>query len=121
MKTPCLAAPAQSSLVSAAAASEGLVDLKSPRGAKATTDRLEDPVQQRGLDVFAPIDHAAGAAQVGKTLPPTAMLSFGNPQGSPPFMACARSVGIDLPLRALIRKDAAAQSQAGSATTTRPG
>lgn len=113
MKTPCLAALVLSFLVGAAGAAEGLVALKSPRGAKATMDRLEDLVKQRGLNVFARIDHAAGAAQVGKTLRPTAVLIFGNPQDGTPFMECAQSVGIDLPLKALVWEDAAAQTWVG--------
>lgn len=52
-------------------------------------------VKDKGLNVFARIDHAAGAAKVGKTLRPTELLIFGNPQGGTPFMECAQSVGID--------------------------
>lgn len=69
-------------------------------------DRLEDGVKQRGLVVFARIDHAAGASKIGKTLRPTELLIFGNPQGGTPFMECAQSVGIDLPLKALVWEDA---------------
>ena len=71
--------------------------------------RLEDVVKQRDLLVFARIDHAAGALRVGKTLRPTEVLIFGNPQGGTPLMECAQSVGIDLPLKALVWEDASAQ------------
>jgi uncharacterized protein (DUF302 family) len=94
-------------------AADGLVAVKSPYGAKATMDRLEDIVKQRGLNVFARIDHAAGATKVGKTLRPTEVLIFGNPQGGTPFMECAQSVGIDLPLKALVWEDASAQVWVG--------
>ncbi|MEO6408408.1 MAG: DUF302 domain-containing protein [Burkholderiaceae bacterium] len=86
-----------------------MVDLKSPHSAKSTMDRLEETVKQRGLNVFARIDHAAGAAKIGKTLRPTELLIFGNPQGGTPLMECAQSVGIDLPLKALVWEDAAGQ------------
>ena len=46
---------------------------------------------------------------MGKTLRPTEVLIFGNPQGGTPFMECAQSVGIDLPLKALVWEDAASQ------------
>ncbi len=92
-----------------AAAADGLVAVKSPYSAKDTMNRLEDSARQRGLTVFARVDHAAGAAKVGKTLRPTEVLIFGNPQGGTPFMECAQSVGIDLPLKALVWEDAAAQ------------
>lgn len=90
-------------------AADGMIVVKSPHGAKATMDRLEDTVKKRGLNVFARIDHAAGATTVGKTLRPTEVLIFGNPQGGTPFMECAQSVAIDLPLKALVWEDAAAQ------------
>ncbi len=87
----------------------GLVTVKSTRSAKETMDRLENLVEQRGLTVFARIDHAAGAARIGKSLRPTELLIFGNPQGGTPFMECAQSVGIDLPLKALVWEDTAGQ------------
>jgi len=92
-----------------AAASDGLIAVKSPHSAKVTMDRLEDIVKKRGLNVFVRVDHAAGAAGVGKTLRPTEVLIFGNPQGGTPFMECAQAVGIDLPLKALVWEDASSQ------------
>jgi len=93
----------------AATAADGLIELKSPLAAKATMDRLEDLVKQRGLIVFARIDHAAGAAKVNKSLRATELLIFGNPQGGTPLMECAQTAGIDLPLKALVWEDAAGQ------------
>jgi uncharacterized protein (DUF302 family) len=90
-------------------AAEGLITLKSPHSATATMDRLEDTVKARGLTVFARIDHAAGAAKIGKSLRPTVVLIFGNPQGGTPFMECAQSTGIDLPLKTLVWEDASGQ------------
>jgi uncharacterized protein (DUF302 family) len=103
------AAVALSAALSLANAADGLVAVKSPHGAKATMDKLEELVKQRGLTVFARIDHAAGAAKIGKSLGPTEVLIFGNPQGGTPFMECAQSVGIDLPLKVLVWEDASAQ------------
>ncbi len=93
----------------AAGAAEGLIAVKSPLDAKSTMDRLENLAKQRGLNVFARIDHAAGAAKIGKTLRPTEVLIFGNPQGGTPFMECAQTVGIDLPLKALVWEDSSGQ------------
>jgi len=92
-----------------ASAADGLLTAKSTRPAKETMDRFEEAAKQRGLVVFARVDHAAGAARVGKTLRPTEVLIFGNPQGGTPFMECAQSVGIDLPLKALVWEDAQGQ------------
>ena len=93
----------------AALGAEGLVAIKSPFPAKETMNQFEDNAKQRGLNVFARIDHAAGAAKIGKTLRPTELLIFGNPQGGTPFMECAQSVGIDLPLKALVWEGAQGQ------------
>lgn len=90
-------------------AADGLIAVKSPRSVQATADRLADIVQQKGLNLFARIDHAAGAAKIGKSLRPTTLLIFGNPQGGTPFIECAQTAGIDLPLKALVWEDASAQ------------
>jgi uncharacterized protein (DUF302 family) len=101
------------SLAAPAFAADGLIAVKSPYSAKETMSRLEDIVKSRGLNVFARVDHAAGAAKIGKTLRPTDVLIFGNPQGGTPLMECAQSMGIDLPLKALVWEDAAAQVWVG--------
>jgi uncharacterized protein (DUF302 family) len=97
------------SLASLAGAADGLVAVRSPHSAKETMNRLEEIVKQRGLNVFARIDHAAGASKVGKALRPTEVLIFGDPQGGTPFMECAQTAGIDLPLKALVWEDALSQ------------
>ena len=86
-------------------AADGLIAIKSPYSATETMNRLEAAVKQRGLIVFARIDHAAGAAKIGKTLRPTELLIFGNPAGGTPLIECAQSAGIDLPLKALAWQD----------------
>jgi len=91
-------------------AADGLIDVKSPHNAKTTMDKFEAVAKERGLNIFARIDHAAGAQKVGKTLRPTEVLIFGNPQGGTPLMECAQSVGIDLPLKALAWEDAQGQA-----------
>lgn len=96
-------------LANIAQAADGLIALKSPYSAAETMNRFENLAKERGLIVFARIDHAAGAAKIGKTLRPTEVLIFGNPQGGTPFMECAQTAGIDLPLKALVWEDASKQ------------
>jgi uncharacterized protein (DUF302 family) len=93
----------------AAQTADGLITMKSPHTAKETMNRFEAQAAQKGLKVFARIDHAAGAATVNKTLRATEVLIFGNPQGGTPLMECAQSMGIDLPLKALVWADAQGQ------------
>jgi len=73
-------------------------------------DRLEAAVKAKGLTVFARVDHAAGAADVGLQLRPTALLMFGNAKGGTPLMQAAQTIGIDLPLKALVWQDAAGKT-----------
>ncbi len=94
---------------SAGFGAEGLIAAKSPFPARETMNRFEENAKQRGLNIFVRIDHAEGAAKVGKTLRPTEVLIFGNPQGGTPFIECAQSVGIDLPLKMLVWEDTQGQ------------
>src|SRR4051794_39663569 len=57
------------------------------------------------MTVFARIDHATGAAAVGLSLRPTELLIFGNAKGGTPLMQSAQTMGIDLPLKALVWQD----------------
>ena len=88
---------------------DGLVEVKSPFAPKETMDRLEGILKNKGMTIFARVDHAAGAAKVGKKLRATELLIFGNPQGGTPLMECSQTAGIDLPLKALVREDESGQ------------
>jgi uncharacterized protein (DUF302 family) len=86
---------------------EGLTSIQSSFGPKATMDRLDAEIRAKGLNVFARIDHAAGAAEVGLTLAPTVLIIFGNARGGTPLMQSVQTVGIDLPLKILVWQDSA--------------
>ena len=94
---------------SSAWATEGMISVKSAHSVAATADRLENILNGKGMTVFARIDHAAGAAKVGKTLPPTQLVIFGNPKVGTPLMQCSQSIAIDLPQKALIWQDESGQ------------
>ena len=87
-------------------AADGLISLRSNYAPKETMNRLETEIKANGLSVFARIDHAAGAAQVGLSLPPTELVIFGNAKGGTPLMQAVQTIGIDLPLKALVWQDA---------------
>jgi uncharacterized protein (DUF302 family) len=86
-------------------AADGLITIRSNHGPKDTMSRLEAEVKAKGLAVFARIDHAAGAAEVGLSLHPTELLIFGNARGGTPLMQSMQTIGIDLPLKALVWQD----------------
>ncbi|RKZ92800.1 MAG: hypothetical protein DRR19_03210, partial [Candidatus Parabeggiatoa sp. nov. 1] len=82
-----------------------LISIKANDSVKETTDRLESFLKEKGLTVFARINHAEGAKRIGKDLRPTELLIFGNPKAGTPLMQCKQTMGIDLPLKVLIWQD----------------
>jgi len=67
-----------------------------------TLRRVRDAVARRGLTVFAEIDHAAAAREVGMELAAEVVVVFGNPRAGTPLMQQDRRIGIELPLRLLV-------------------
>ena len=102
MKTLCVAMIALVLTTVTAQADDGLVKKLSAHSVQTTMDSLENLVRNKGLTVFARIDHAAGAAQVGEEMLPTQLLMFGNPAIGTNLMTSQRTVGVDLPIKVLI-------------------
>ena len=92
---------------------DGLTICPSGFGPKDTMDRLVAAVTGRGMAILARIDHAAAAAKVGMDLRPTEVVLFGNPRGGTPLMQAVQTMGIDLPLKALIWQDEAGKTWLG--------
>jgi uncharacterized protein (DUF302 family) len=88
-----------------AMAADGLITMRSSYGPKDTMNRLEAEVKAKGMTVFARIDHAAGATEVGLSLRPTELLIFGNARAGTPLMQSTQMIGIDLPLKVLVWQD----------------
>jgi uncharacterized protein (DUF302 family) len=86
---------------------DGLITLRSAFGPQATMRRLKAEVLGRGMTVFAHVDHAAGAASANQPLRPTDLLIFGAAKGGTPLMELEQTIGIDLPLKALVWQDEA--------------
>jgi uncharacterized protein (DUF302 family) len=82
-----------------------LVTLPSAHSASETVERFTALLAQKGIQVFAHIDHAAEAKKVGLPLQPTQVLIFGNPKAGTPLMQSRQTIGLDLPLRALVWED----------------
>jgi uncharacterized protein (DUF302 family) len=86
-------------------AGAGLISVPSKHSAALTLERLETALRQKGIHIFARIDHAAGAKEAGLSLRPTTVLLFGNPQVGTPLMQSSQTAGIDLPLKVLVWED----------------
>jgi len=83
----------------------GLVQVASHYSVDETVRRLESIFVQKGLQVFAVIDHSGEAAKVGLKMRPTKVVIFGSPKGGTPLMVAAPTLAIDLPLKALVAED----------------
>ena len=88
-----------------ASATESLISLESKYSAKETADRFESVLKNKGLTLFARIDHQKNAAGVNLQLRATEVIIFGNPKVGTPLMQCAQIVAIDLPQKVLITED----------------
>jgi len=89
----------------AVAQDNGLIVKPSAHGVIETVDRLERLLGEKGIDVMARIDHAENALKAGERIKPTELLVFGNPALGTPLMQSARSIAIDLPMKALAWED----------------
>ncbi|MBX2867040.1 MAG: DUF302 domain-containing protein [Acidiferrobacterales bacterium] len=81
---------------------DGITAQESNADVATTVERLTTALEAKGMKVFAVVDHAAGAQSVDAELRPTTVVIFGNPKVGTGMMKCAQSVGIDLPMKALI-------------------
>ncbi len=89
----------------------GLNILESPLGFSETVESLEAVIIDRGLNLFAKIDHSENARSIDQVLRPTQLLIFGNPAVGTPLMQCDQQFGIDLPQKFLIWEDSNGNTQ----------
>ena len=78
----------------------------SKHGFNDTQAKLEAVLKDKGLTIFAKIDHAEGAQKAGLKMLPATVTIFGNPKGGTPFMVASPESAIDFPLKALLSEDA---------------
>ncbi len=81
-----------------------LVEMASNANFALTLDRLIQGIEAAGMIVFAQIDHAAGARDIGTEIPPTTVLVYGHARGGIPIILATPQAGLDLPLRLLVRE-----------------
>jgi uncharacterized protein (DUF302 family) len=83
----------------------GIAVLPSNQSVDETVERLQGILRERGLTLFALVDHSGEAQKVGLQMPPTRLLIFGSPKSGTPLMLAAPSLAIDLPLKILVWQD----------------
>lgn len=84
---------------------DGLITRASLYPPAETMNRFIAAVEQQRMQVFARIDHAGAAERVGMTLRPTELPIFGSLSAGTRLMQAAQTIGIDLPLKALVYQD----------------
>lgn len=87
----------------------GVVVKQSPYSVEETEARFVAILEEKGLNIFATIDHAENATNAELELRPTSVVIFGNPKLGTPLMQCAQSIAIDLPQKLLIWEDETGQ------------
>lgn len=88
---------------------EGFISLPTQSSVDETIARLQAMLQDKGIEIFALIDHSGEAKRAGIDMRPTKLLVFGNPRAGTPMMIAAPSIAIDLPLKLLVWEDANGQ------------
>ena len=84
---------------------QGMIAVPSGATVNETAARLETVLKAKNQTIFARIDHGAGASAAGLTLRPTILVIFGNAKVGTALMQAEQSIGIELPLKALIWED----------------
>ncbi|HEX8103147.1 MAG TPA: DUF302 domain-containing protein [Solirubrobacteraceae bacterium] len=87
------------------AAMDDLIERTAGHSVADTVDRLGAAAAERGMTVFARVDHAAGAREAGLELADEVVLLVGSPKAGTLLMQRDARVGLDLPLRILVWDD----------------
>ena len=77
----------------------------SPRSVSETVARFTDLLSAKGVRLFAVIDQASEARQVGLELRDTTLVLFGNPKAGTPVMVASPLAAVDLPLKIVVWAD----------------
>lgn len=83
----------------------GIVHQPSRHSVEQTVQRLRTILHEKGVALFALIDHSGEAEKVGMKLRPTKLLVFGNPKAGTPLMVATPSIALDLPMKLLVWED----------------
>jgi uncharacterized protein (DUF302 family) len=82
-----------------------IVERSSSHDVARAVELLSGAAAERGMEVFAVIDHAAAARAAGLELPDEVLVVFGAPKVGTALMTADARAGLDLPLRVLVWDD----------------
>jgi uncharacterized protein (DUF302 family) len=86
-------------------AASGIVTIPTQHSVDEAVRRLEQMLADKGIQLFALVDHSGEAEKAGMQMPPTKLAIFGSPKAGTPLMLATPSIAIDLPLKLLIWED----------------
>jgi uncharacterized protein (DUF302 family) len=89
---------------------DGMIAIASRLPVELAVERLEATIRARGMTVFARVDHTANAVGAGLELRPTTLVMFGDARVGTLLMQSMQTIGIDLPHRVLVWRDAQDQT-----------
>ena len=92
-------------ILSAGAADDGIVRVKSAYSMPETIQRLKDDIAQKGITFFSEVDQSKLAEGAGIRLRPSTLLMFGNPALGTTFITAKPQAGLDWPVRLLVTQD----------------
>jgi uncharacterized protein (DUF302 family) len=84
---------------------DGLIKVKSAYSMDETITRIKDDIAKKGIMFFSAVDQQALAARAGIELPPSTLLTFGNPALGSQFITAKGEAGLDWPVRLLVQQD----------------
>lgn len=83
----------------------GIIDLRSSHSVDESVERVKSILRDKGVTLFALIDHSGEAERIGLAMRPTKLLIFGSPKAGTPIMIATPRAAIDLPLKILVWED----------------
>jgi uncharacterized protein (DUF302 family) len=83
----------------------GIVTIPARQSVDQTVHKIETVLTEKGIKLFALIDHSGEAEKAGMAMRPTKLLIFGSPKAGTPLMIATPSIAIDLPLKILVWED----------------
>ena len=92
-------------LATAALAQNAPLTIDSRYDFAATVTALETAIQEKGMTLFARIDHQAAAKEAGLDMQPATVLIYGSPKAGPPLMQNDPTLALQLPLKVLITEN----------------
>lgn len=81
-----------------------LISVTSENSFAQTNQKLKVAIETRSLKLFSVVDHGQGAKSVDLDIGQSKLYIFGNPKAGTPLMIANPEMGLELPLKILIRE-----------------